>query len=107
MPKAKISQAERRKQALKEHEDWLKSMGYQGGKSLKGKYGRRIGIYSIPDYSTGPRVTSDTVCSNGNKRESVKYTGTYLQGIATMHKSNAIPVSSREQAIEVSQMRRG
>lgn len=106
MPKAKISQAERRKAALKEHEAWLKSMGYKGGKCLKGKNGRRIGVYSIPDYSTGPRVTSDKICTNGNKKESVKYTGTYVQGIATMHKSNAVPVSSREQAIEVSQMRR-
>lgn len=106
MPKAKISQAERRKKAMEEHEAWLKSMGYKGGKSLKGKHGRRIGIYSIPDYSVGPRVTSDKICTNGNKKESVKYTGTYIQGIATMHKSNAVPVSSREQAIEVSQMRR-
>ena len=106
MPKAKISQAERRKAAMKEHEAWLKSMGYKGGKILKGKNGRRLGIHKIPDYNMGPRVTSDTICSNGNKKESVKYTGTYVQGIATMHKSNAVPVSSKEQAIEISQMRR-
>ena len=106
MPKAKISQAERRKAAMKEYEAWLKSMGYKGGKALKGKNGRRLGIHKIPDYNMGPRVTSDTICSNGNKKESVKYTGTYVQGIATMHKSNAVPVSSKEQAIEISQMRR-
>lgn len=106
MPKAKISQAERRKQAMKEHEAWLASMGYKGGKSLKGKHGRRIGIYKIPDYNTGPRVTSDTVCSNGNKKEVQKYTGSYLIGTATMHKSNEVPISNRQQAIEISQMRR-
>lgn len=106
MPKVKKSKAQRMAEAKAKHEDWLASMGYKGGKALKGKNGRRIGIYQIPDYNTGPRVTSDTICSNGNKKDSIKYTGTYVQGIATMHKSNAVPVSSREQAIEISQMRR-
>jgi len=35
------------------------------------------------------------------------YTGTLIKGIATMHKSNAVPVTSREDAIAVSNMRRG
>jgi hypothetical protein len=34
------------------------------------------------------------------------YTGTKVQGIATMHKSNAVPVFSDEQAIDISRMRR-
>lgn len=34
------------------------------------------------------------------------YTGTLIKGIATMHKSNAIPILNKEQAVEVSQMRR-
>jgi hypothetical protein len=34
------------------------------------------------------------------------YTGTLIKGIATMHKSNAIPVLNKEQAVEISQMRR-
>lgn len=91
---------------LTEHELWLKSMGYNGGKSLRGKHGRRIGIYDIPDYKTGPRVTSDRIPGNGNKRDVHKYTGTYLIGTAVMHKSNEVPISSRQQAIEISQMRR-
>lgn len=41
------------------------------------------------------------------KIESQKYTGTLIKGIATMHKSNAIPILNKEQAIEVSNMRRG
>ena len=34
------------------------------------------------------------------------YTGTKVKGIATMHKSNAVPVFSNEQAIDISKMRR-
>lgn len=41
------------------------------------------------------------------KREAVPYTGTAMMGIATMHKSNAVPVFSEEQAKEISRMRRG
>ncbi len=39
-------------------------------------------------------------------KESIKYTGTKVLGIATMHKSNPIPVFSDEEAIAVSSMRR-
>ena len=35
------------------------------------------------------------------------YTGDKLIGIATMHKSNSVPVFSHEDAIEISRMRRG
>lgn len=35
------------------------------------------------------------------------YTGTKVKGIATMHKSNAVPVFSDEEAVEISKMRRG
>lgn len=41
------------------------------------------------------------------KKDSIKYTGTLIKGIATMHKSNAVPIINKEQAIEVSNMRRG
>ena len=35
-----------------------------------------------------------------------KYTGTNIVGISTLHKSNAVPVFSREEAIDISKMRR-
>ena len=35
------------------------------------------------------------------------YTGTKVLGIATMHKSNAVPVFAEEEAIEITRMRRG
>lgn len=40
------------------------------------------------------------------RKEPQVYTGTLIKGIATMHKSNAVPVINDEQAKEISQMRR-
>lgn len=34
------------------------------------------------------------------------YTGTLIKGIATMHKSNAVPILNEEDAIAISKMRR-
>jgi hypothetical protein len=34
------------------------------------------------------------------------YTGNMVKGIATMHKSNAVPVFSNQEAVEISNMRR-
>ena len=41
------------------------------------------------------------------KPERKVYTGTLVTGIATMHKSNAVPVINQKQAEEISKMRRG
>ena len=40
-------------------------------------------------------------------RKENTYTGTLIKGIATMHKSNAVPIINEEQAHEVARMRRG
>jgi len=46
-------------------------------------------------------------CSGGTKRETPKYTGDLIVGIATMHKSNAVPVMrGTKQAEEIARMRR-
>ena len=53
--------------------------------------------------------TSDTVPGSCSKRESQVYSGERkLLGIATMHKSNMVPVfaDNKEQAVEIAQMRR-
>ena len=58
---------------------------------------------------TGPRIPSlngGTDMSPATKKESPKYTGTLIKGIATMHKSNAVPIINEEQAVEISKMRR-
>lgn len=38
--------------------------------------------------------------------EPQKYTGTLVKGIATMHKSNAVPVINEEEAKDIANMRR-
>ena len=46
--------------------------------------------------------------SHGTKKEPMNYTGDLIQGIATMHKSNAVPVmKGTDQAKDVARMRRG
>jgi hypothetical protein len=50
-------------------------------------------------------LTSDL--SSTTRKESLKYTGTLVKGIATMHKSNAVPVINDEQMKDISRMRRG
>lgn len=46
--------------------------------------------------------------SGMGKREPMKYTGDLIQGIATMHKSNAVPVmKGTDQAKDIARMRRG
>ena len=83
------------------------------------KYSRSsaiLGVESLPSLSYGPRVGADAArtveslqsdLSYTEKRESIKYTGTLVKGIATMHKSNAVPVINEEQMKDISRMRRG
>lgn len=39
-------------------------------------------------------------------KESPKYTGTKMKGVAVLHKSNGIPVFSDEEIVDISKMRR-
>ena len=92
-------------------------------RKVKGEVARKYrrseavsGVLSIPSLSYGPRVGADaarslksldTTMYYTEKRESLKYTGTLVKGIATMHKSNAVPVIDEEQMKDISRMRRG
>lgn len=55
-----------------------------------------------------PKIPSgDTYESfSGGNRKEMKYTGDKLMGIATMHKSNMVPVFKQEDAEEIARMRR-
>lgn len=58
---------------------------------------------------TGPRIASlnsKDACGVATVAAPKVYTGTKVKGIATMHKSNAVPVFSDEEAIDISKMRR-
>ena len=50
--------------------------------------------------------TSDTIPGACAKKESQKYSGDYIVGIATMHKSNLVPVGRGDDPKEYSTMRR-
>jgi len=47
-----------------------------------------------------------TVSNDGCVKPTILYTGTKMVGIATMHKSNSVPVFSDEEAIDIARMRR-
>ena len=54
-----------------------------------------------------PRIPSrETTWEPCTKPAEKVYTGTAMVGVATMHKSNSIPVFSAEQAVDISKMRR-
>lgn len=71
--------------------------------------------HSLPiiEHSLPIRDFGGSVRSLGNgigtatKKATNVYTGTAMIGIATMHKSNSVPVFSVKEAIEISKMRRG
>lgn len=62
----------------------------------------------IPDgRNTTAHIKSvDTGVAVATKKAPQVYTGTKVKGIATMHKSNAVPVFSDEEAVAISKMRR-
>jgi len=53
------------------------------------------------------KPSSRTGAGIAAKKESFQYTGTAIKGIGTMHKSNAVPIFTDEEAIDISKMRRG
>jgi hypothetical protein len=62
---------------------------------------------AIPEgRNTTSHIRSVDTGGNALLKPSPVYTGTKVKGIATMHKSNAVPVFSDEQAVDISKMRR-
>ena len=93
---------QKQQNAQREHEKFLKKMGVTGVESNKG-------IHDIPDYKENIRETaktSDSVPNNGSRKQAQQYTGTFIKGIATMHKSNLVPVSKDGNPKDYATMRR-
>jgi len=66
-------------------------------------------VYSLPipeGRSTKHIKSLDTGGGVATLAPAKVYTGTKVKGIATMHKSNAVPVFSDEEAVDISRMRR-
>ena len=96
------------KQAEAEHQKFLNSLGITDKKkTAKGeKYVHRMQTQSYERNQTSVVRTSDTIPTGPTaRRDGNRYTGTEIVGVATMHKSNAVPIRrGTKEAIEIAQM---
>lgn len=75
----------------------------------QGKYKPKLRGTPMPNYEISDhrkKYPSQAEIGVTFSRKENTYTGTKLIGIATMHKSNLVPVFSQEAAEEISKMRR-
>ena len=113
--KRKFASAEHTRKARELDESW-KELQKKWAVEIEDKKRKRAmsaeslsGSYSlkIPDgRNTTSHIKSVNTGGNAVLRPSPIYTGTKVKGIATMHKSNAVPVFSDEEAVDISKMRR-
>ena len=107
--KSKRKQSKRKslQTAKADHAKFLADMGLDNVSNRAAERRRcTASVSSDRHYRSGNNVpTSDRVHATSGRSEN-EYTGTLIKGIATMHKSNSIPIINKEQAIEISQMRR-
>jgi len=108
--KQKFRNAEAARQARQLDEEW-KELQKKWGTSTPPKRKKPETLsYSLttpPGRETQKIASRDTGHVGAvNVKESKKYTGTMIKGIATMHKSNAVPVLNQEDAEAISKMRR-
>jgi len=113
--KKKLSKSKKLLAAQAEHEAWLMKRGLDdaslASRVVKNKNGRREGINEIPDYqSTRETIPlNNKIAGHGPAKESMTYSGErHLLGIATMHKSNMVPIFAdrKEDAKDIASMRR-
>ena len=114
--KQKFASAEHARKAREQEASWKELLKRQGIELEEKKRRRAMtsGVlgssYSlaIPEgrNTTAHIPSRDTGGGNATLKAPKVYTGTMVKGIATMHKSNAVPVFSDEQAVDISRMRR-
>ena len=76
--------------------------GVKSADSLSSTYSLKI----PEDRNTTAHIKSVDTGGNATLKPAKVYTGTKVKGIATMHKSNAVPVFSDEEAVDIARMRR-
>ena len=101
-PRMRKSKNKKLRDANLEHEEWLKSRGLHSSQLSKHSEEYKLELNRKEPYNTNHNITGNT-----NRISENVYTGTLIKGIATMHKSNAVPIINEEQAVEISKMRRG
>ena len=91
--------------AQAEHDKWLMDRGVHPSQ-LKNK--KKDSGIKAPNYKelSQSLPTSNYVGKVVGKSKTNAYTGTFITGIATMHKSNMVPVSKNADAKEYATMRR-
>jgi len=80
-------------------------VAYRQGRYKPTLRGTKMPEYNVSDHRQKYPSQVDTGVTFAKKPN--VYTGERLVGIATMHKSNSVPVFSQEDAIEIARMRRG
>ena len=111
--KKKFASAEHARKARDLDESWkeLQKKWSVEAEDKKRKRALSSAVYSSPKPTyrgaDAPRIPSrDTGGGVATLPAPKVYTGTMVKGIATMHKSNAVPVFSDEEAVDISKMRR-
>lgn len=96
------TKADRKLSQERDMEKFLRRVGYKESNS-------RDSVNEIPDYKTNNyHITSNAIPGNGSKVRENSYSGIEILGIATMHKSNLMPIrkDNPQAAIDSAQMRR-
>lgn len=113
--KKKFASAEHARRARELDESWRELQKKWGVEAEEKKRRRAMSAPSLSDsYSLAIPANRSTRhipsrtdwAGVATKTEPKVYTGTKVKGIATMHKSNAVPIFSDEEAVEISKMRR-
>lgn len=109
--KVKFASAEHARKARELDESWaaLQAKWAPNTKIKPAKKQSLADTYklTVPAERNSRNIPSrDTGQGNATLAPAKVYTGTKVKGIATMHKSNAVPVFSDDEAIEISRMRR-
>jgi hypothetical protein len=99
-------------EAQRYHDKWLRKMGAHPDQiSESKKKNVNISILSVPDYSSsGNSIPTSDVIPGGSTAPAERqvYSGERrLLGVATMHKSNMVPVFDSKDAKDIARMRRG
>lgn len=91
-------------------EEWKKQIEAISPKvnySISKKISKTFSMPKVPAGRETPHYASlNTGLGLTSKPNPNIYTGTKVKGIATMHKSNAVPVFTDEEAVSISSMRR-
>jgi hypothetical protein len=98
------------KKEREEYAEWLKKHGVDSTQNKKSKVFAKANTYSLkipPGRATTKHIPSiDSGTSMAPAAPRKVYTGTKIIGIGTLHKSNAIPIFSDEEAKDIAKMRR-